>query len=211
MEWLNIIITVLGLSFINFTFKFVFSKKFRETLRKNDFKNIRDESDEYNNYTSDSTKQTWQLQNATNQYLGLDKFHYSLVIRNFKKYWDFRNKVRDLNFAFTFIEQKIENENAELIYKYSTDTLKRIEKYNFLVCVMVAIVYILAILFEMFLLDRIVINYGFNEHLYQAIKTVLLTIIVFLLPISALLGSKATIALGLKEVFEIKEKLYNVY
>lgn len=206
MEWLNIIIAILGLSFVNFVFKFIFSKTFRETLKKNDFKNICVETDEYNDYINDSTKEVWQLQNATNQYLGTDRFHYSLIKRNFKKYWDFRNKIRDLNYAFIFIKQNIESENAELIYKYSINTLKRIETYNIWICVVVAILYALAIIFEMFFMNKVVLNYGFNVDSYGFFRTVVLTVMVLLLPISVLLGSKATTALGLKNVFEIQEK-----
>lgn len=84
MEWLNIIIAILGLSTVNFIFKWLFSKTFRESLRKNDFKNICQETDVYNVYINDSSKETWQLQNTTNQYLGTGKFHHSLIIRSFK-------------------------------------------------------------------------------------------------------------------------------
>jgi len=40
------------------------------------------------------------------------------------------------------IEQKIENDKAELFYKYSIKTIKQIEKYNIWVCISVAILYI---------------------------------------------------------------------
>lgn len=206
MEWLNILIAILGLSAVNFIFKWLFSKKFRETLKKNDFKNICEETDEYNSYIIDYNKENWQLQNATNQFLGTDKFHYSLIIRNFKKYWDFRNKVRDLDFAFNLIEQKLENDKAELFYKYSIKTIKRIEKYNIWICVLVAILYIFAILFEMFFLNIIIANYGFDENLYKNFRAIILAILLILVPISALLGSKASTALGLRNIFDIKDK-----
>lgn len=206
MEWLNIIIAILGLSAVNFIFKWLFSKKFRESLRKNDFKNICQETDEYNDYTKDSSKENWQLQNATNQFLGTGKFHYSLIIRNFKKYWDFRNKVRDLSFAFSFIEQKIENDKAELFYKYSRKNLRRVEKYNIWICVLIALLYIFTTLFEMFFLNKIITSYDFDILFYTTVRTVILTIVLLLLPISALLGSKASTALGLRNIFDIKDK-----
>lgn len=206
MEWLNIIIAILGLSAVNFIFKWLFSKKFRESLRKNDFKNICQETDEYNDYTKDSSKENWQLQNATNQFLGTGKFHYSLIISNFKKYWDFRNKVRDLSFAFSFIEQKIENDKAELFYKYSRKNLRRVEKYNIWICVLIALLYIFTTLFEMFFLNKIITSYDFDILFYTTVRTVILTIVLLLLPISALLGSKASTALGLRNIFDIKDK-----
>lgn len=206
MEWLNIIIAILGLSTVNFIFKWLFSKKFRESLRKSDFKNICQETDEYNKYTKDSSKENWQLQNATNQFIGTGKFHHSLIIRNFKKHWDFRNKVRDLSFAFSLIEQKIENDKAELFYKYSRKNLRRVEKYNIWICVLIALLYIFATLFEMFFLNKIITRYDFDVLFYEAVRTIVLTIVLLLLPISALLGSKASTALGLKDVFDIKDR-----
>ncbi|WP_151798243.1 hypothetical protein [Acinetobacter bereziniae] len=208
MEWVNIIIAILGLSVVNFTSKWFFSKKFRESLRKNDFKNIRVETDEYNNYIFDTEKEKepWQLQNATNQYLGTDKFHYSLIKKYFKKSWDFRDKVRDLNFSLTFIKQHVKDEKAYLMYRYHLPTLKRIEKYNIWICVAVAISYILAILFEVFLLEKMVTSFTMNEQLYNTIRTIILGLLVVLLPLSVFMGSKASVAIGLKQYFEIKEK-----
>lgn len=58
MGWLNIIIAILGLSTVNFIFKWLFSKTFRESLSKNDFKNICQETDVYNDYIKDSSKET---------------------------------------------------------------------------------------------------------------------------------------------------------
>lgn len=71
MDWANLVISILGLSAVSFISKWLFSKNFRENLRKNDFKQIRVETDEYNDYiSSNPSKEPWQLQNATNQYLG---------------------------------------------------------------------------------------------------------------------------------------------
>lgn len=104
------------------------------------------------------------------------------------------------------IEQKIENDKAELFYKYSIKTIKQIEKYNIWICISVAILYIFAILFEMIFLNIIIENHGFDENLYRNFRTMILAILLIFLPISALLGSKASTALGLKNVFDIKDQ-----
>lgn len=106
-----------------------------------------------------------------------------------------------------FIKQELENNKAKLTYTSSTNRLKRIEKYGIRVCASIAIVYILAIAFEIIALNWLVSNYNFNEPLYNHIKLIILIIMIILLPIAALLGSKATTAIGLKKDFDIQDKV----
>ncbi len=208
MDWANLVISILSLSVVSFISKWLFSKNFRENLRKNDFKQIRVETDEYNDYiSSNSSKEPWQLQNATNQYLGTGKFHYSIIIRNFKKTWDFRDKVRDLNFAWSFIEQKEENENAELFYRLKKSTIKFIEQANIWICVIAALSYCGAIIFELVWLEIAISNSNFSKDSYDHWKLIVLTFFVICLPICAYWGSKASVALSLKDTFDIKNKI----
>lgn len=207
MEWIQLIISLLGLSFVRYFWKLIFSKKFRETLRRNDFKNSRDEADEFIKYIEELPKEIIQLQNATNYYLGTDKFHYSFIIPRFRNCWNFKNNIKDLIFSSTFIEQKIENNNAQLFYKYSIENLKRIEKYNVLFFVVIACVYVIAIFFEIVFIEWVRYKYSFDIDFYNYLKVVVLMVALFLMPITALFGSKATVALSLKNIFNIKEKV----
>ena len=206
MELASVIVSILGLSWIIFCFKWMFSRDFRETLKRNVFKNIREETDEYNKYITESPKEDWQLQNATNQYLGTGKFHYSLIIRNFKKTWDFRDKVRDLNFAWSFIKQKEENENAELFYTRKKSTIKFIERANIWICVIAALSYCGAIIFELVWLETAIRNQNFSKESYDHWRLIILTFFLICLPICAYWGSKASVALSLKDTFDIQEK-----
>ena len=206
MELASVIVSILGLSWIIFCFKWMFSRDFRETLKRNVFKNIREETDEYNKYITESSKEDWQLQNATNQYLGTGKFHYSISIKNFKKTWDFRDKVRDLNFAWSFIEQKEENENAELFYRLKKSTIKFIEQANIWICVIAALSYCGAIIFELVWLETAIRNWNFSKESYDHWRLIVLTFFVICLPICAYWGSKASVALSLKGTFDIQEK-----
>ncbi|MFV5516981.1 hypothetical protein [Acinetobacter gerneri] len=206
MELASVIVSILGLSWVIFCFKWLFSRDFRETLKRNVFKNICEETDEYNKYVSEPSKENWQLQNATNQYLGTGKFHYSLIIRNFKKTWDFRDKIRDLNFAWFFIEQKIENENAELLYTRKKSTIEFIKHANILICVIAAISYCSAIIFELVWLETAIKNWSFSKESYDHWRLIVLTFFVIFIPICAYWGSKASVALSLKDTFDIQEK-----
>lgn len=205
MEWIKIFISALGLSTTIYIFKIIFSKRFRESLRKNDFKSIKEETDEFIKYIKENN-QIIQLQNATNQYLGTNKFHYSLIINNFQNHWNYRNLIKDLQFSFFYIEQKIIDNNAELYYKYSIKTLKRIEKYNIILCACAAFLYVLVIFFERFLIPHILLKYNFDINIFNYIKLTLLIITFILIPLTVFFGSKATIALSLQDTFKIKEK-----
>ncbi|WP_228258941.1 hypothetical protein [Acinetobacter pittii] len=100
MEWFKIILEALvGLGFLGTVIKWFFLPRFRIELRKKNFEKDKIELDNYldacEKFNQDENSlQPIQFQYITNQFLGTNRYHYSLFNKRINNLWNFNVSVR---------------------------------------------------------------------------------------------------------------------
>lgn len=212
MEWVKLIVEVLlGLGFLGTVIKWFFLPRFRIELKKKNFKEDQVELDNYldacKKFNQDENSlQPIQFQYITNQFLGTNRYHYSLFNKRINNLWNFNKIFSDLNFSYFFLKQTIENDQAYLEYIFKEKTIKNIKSTAITILICAAIVYLAFVIFELFFLKELILNERIDNDVYTFYKILCSVIYVVLFIGASYFGGKASTALYLKDIFDIRDK-----
>lgn len=212
MEWVKLIVEVLlGLGFLGTVIKWFFLPRFRIELKKKNFKEDQVELDNYldacKKFNQDENSlQPIQFQYITNQFLGTNRYHYSLFNKKINNLWNFNKIFSDLNFSYFFLKQTIENDQAYLEYIFKEKTIKNIKSTAITILICAAIVYLGFVIFELFFLKELILNERIDNDVYTFYKILCSVIYVVLFIGASYFGGKASTALYLKDIFDIRDK-----
>lgn len=212
MEWIKLVLeALLGLGIFGTIIKWFFSPRFRIELKK---KNFEKDTIELNHYLDSCKKfnqhenplKPIQLQYATNHFLGTTRYHYSLFNEKINKLWNFNKILPDLNHGYFFLKQVIENNQAYLEYIFKEKTIKNIKLTAITILICAALIYLGLIIFEVFFLEELISSKRIDKDAYSFYKVLLCFIYVTLILGASYLGGKASTALSLKDIFDIRDK-----
>jgi hypothetical protein len=212
MEWVKLIVEVLlGLGFLGTVIKWFFLPRFRIELKKKNFKEDQVELDNYldacKKFNQDENSlQPIQFQYITNQFLGTNRYHYSLFNKRINNLWNFNKIFSDLNFSYFFLKQTIENDQAYLEYIFKEKMIKNIKSTAITILICAAIVYLAFVIFELFFLKELILNERIDNDVYTFYKILCSVIYVVLFIGASYFGGKASTALYLKDIFDIRDK-----
>lgn len=211
MDWMKIFEVIVGIGAFGTVLKWLFFPRFRLKLRKINFENDRKEINEFIYFCETIKDKEYkpypiQLQCATNILLGTSKFHYSLFVNKINYMWNLEKIRSDLFYSYFYVRQIVINNEAKLEYVIKERTLRNIEKICIWICVGAAVLYIIIIIFDLFLLRYFIENNYFNNKIYEVTKIYFLLVYVFFIFFASILGSKASAALSLKNYFDIQDK-----
>lgn len=212
MEWVKLIVEVLlGLGFLGTVIKWFFLPRFRIELKKKNFKEDKVELDNYldacNKFNQDNNSlQPIQFQYITNQFLGTNRYHYSLFNKRINNLWNFNKIFSDLNFSYFFLKQTIENNQAYLEYIFKEKTIKSIKSIAITILICAAIVYLGFVTFELFFLKELILNEQIDKDVYSYYKVICGLVYIVLFIGASYFGGKASTALYLKDIFDIRDK-----
>lgn len=211
MEWMKILEIIAGTSVFLSVIKWIFLPSYRLSLRKKDFNEFTTETNNLIDFCktyqqNPTSKSEIQVQNFFNQFLGYSKYHYSIFLEKFQDIWDFRSKLSDLQYASALITQKVENNKAKLYYRFTEKKLKIGEKISINTIFAGLILYILLIVFELFFLKTCITEGYFSQSSYDQVKLYALGFFVLGYTTAIIVGSKFSIALSLKNTFDIQDK-----
>lgn len=211
MDWVKILEVVAGAGVLLSILRWLFLPSYRLSLRKKDFGEFSTETDSLIDFCKvfeqdRNSKSEIQLQNAFNQFLGYSKYHYSVFFEKFKLLWDFKSKFSDLKYSGFLITQKVENNKAKLYYRFKEKTLKYGEMISIWIIGFGSILYILLIIFELFFLNMLITKGYFSQSSYDQVKLYALGFFVLGYTTAIIVGSKFSIALSLKNTFDIQDK-----
>lgn len=211
MEWFKIIWeALLGLGILGTVIKWFFLPRFRIELRKKNFEKDKVELDHYLNFRSkfnqnENSLQPIQFQYATNHFLGTTKYHYSLFNERINNLWNFNKTFSNLNHGYFFIKQVVENNQAYLEYIFKEKTIKKIRSISITILFFAAFVYLCLVIFEIFFLNELILNKIINKNIYDFYKIISCIIYVVLVLGASYFGGKASSALSLKDIFDVRD------
>ena len=212
MEWFKIILDAfLGLGILGTVIKWFFLPRFRIELRKKNFEKDKVELDHYLDFRSKFNQnknsfQPIQFQYATNHFLGTTKYHYSLFNERINNLWNFNKTFSNLNHGYFFLKQVVENNQAYLEYIFKEKTIKKIKSISIVILIFSAFVYLLLVIFEVFFLNNLILNKIINKDIYTFYKIISSIIYVFMILGASYFGGKASSALSLKDIFDVRDK-----
>lgn len=210
MEWLKLLIeSLLGLGALGIAFKWVFSPRFRISLRKKNFQEDKKELDTYLDACSrfkENLITPIQFQYVTNSFLGTTKFHYSLFNERIHNLWNFNKVFSDLKYSSFFIRQNIHNNKASLEYIFKQRTLKKIMFGAISIFFLAISVYIGLVIFEIFFLNELLSKNNIDKKKYMIYKGYSIVLYLVLIFGASFFGGKASTAIALKDIFDIQEK-----
>ncbi|MDO7513165.1 hypothetical protein Q5M59_00460 [Acinetobacter baumannii] len=210
MEWFKIIVEALvGLGFLGTVIKWFFLPRFRIDLRKKNFEKDKIELDNYLDLCkkfSQKLLQPIQFQYATNHFLGTTRYHYSLFNERINNLWNFNKVFSNLNHGYFFLKQVVENNQAHLEYIFKEKTIKKIRSISITILICAAFIYLGLIIFEVFFLKELISSKSINKDTYAFYKILSGVIYVVLVLGASYFGGKASTALSLKDIFDIRDK-----
>lgn len=212
MEWVKLIVgALLGLGFFGTVIKWIFSPRFRMELKKKNFKDDKIELDNYLDACAKfnqkkSSLQPIQFQYETNHFLGTNRYHYSLFNKRINNLWNFNKLFSDLNFSYFFLKQTIENNQAYLEYTFKEKTINIVKFTAITILIFSALVYLGLIVFELFYLNKLISSKIIDRDVYSFYKIFGCIIYVVLIIGASYFGGKASTALYLKSIFDIRDK-----
>ncbi|MCG6626162.1 hypothetical protein KTJ60_00230 [Acinetobacter baumannii] len=212
MDWVKLIVEVLlGLGFLGTVIKWFFLPRFRTELKKKNFKEDKEELDNYLDVCKkfnqdDNSLQPIQFQYITNQFLGTNRYHYSLFNKRIHNLWNFNKIFSDLNFSYFFLKQTIENNQAHLEYIFKEKTIKKIRSISITILICAAFIYLGLVIFEVFFLKELILSKSINKDTYAFYKILSCVIYVALILGASYFGGKASTALTLKDIFDIRDR-----
>ncbi len=212
MEWVKLIVEVLlSLGFLGTVIKWFFLPRFRIELKKKNFKEDKVELDNYLDACEkfnqgENSLQPIQFQYITNQFLGTNRYHYSLFNKRINNLWNFNKLFSDLNFSYFFIKQNIVNDQAYLEYTFKEKTIEKIKSTAITILFFAVLVYLGLIIFEVFFLQDLILSKRIDNNAYSFYKILSCVVYVGLILGASYFGGKASTALYLKDIFDIKDK-----
>ncbi|GAB01498.1 hypothetical protein [Acinetobacter sp. NBRC 100985] len=212
MEWVKLIVGVLlGLGFFGTMIKWIFSPRFRMELKKKNFKEDKIELDNYLEACkkfnqNKNSLQPIQFQYATNHFLGTNRYHYSFFNKRINNLWNFNKIFSDLNHGYFFLKQSIENNQAYLEYTFKEKTIKNIKSTAIIILICAALVYLGLVIFEVFFLEELTSSKRIDKDAYSFYKILSCIVYVVLIIGASYFGGKASTALYLKDIFDIRNK-----
>lgn len=210
MEWLKLLIeSLLGLGVLGIAFKWVFSPRFRISLRKKNFQEDKNELDTYleaHKRFRENLITPIQFQYVTNSFLGTTKFHYSLLSDRIERLWNFNKVLSDLNYSYFFVKQVIRDDQASLEYIFKRKTLKKIMFGAISIFFLAVLFYIGLVIFEIFFLNELLSQNKIDKETYIIYKGYSIVLYVILIFGASFFGGKASTAIALKDTFDIQEK-----
>lgn len=148
-----------------------------------------------------------QIRMDTYHFLGTKTFHYVLVFDLLERdIDDIPLRISDLEYAGLFINNIDNNNPKDIYYKIQSSKIKKIQQVCIWVIVFIIVIWIFRILFEESILV-VLVDYGgyFTRDTYNKIMLVFSGFIIFSIFIASFVGSKASTALTIKNIFNIKE------
>lgn len=148
-----------------------------------------------------------QIRMDTYHFLGTKTFHYVLVFDLLERdIDDIPLKISDLEYAGLFINNIDNNNPKDVYYKIQSSKIKKIQQVCIWIIVFIIVIWIFRILFEESILV-VLVDYGgcFTRDTYNKIMLVFSDFILFSIFIASFVGSKASTALTIKNIFNIKE------
>lgn len=212
MEWVKLIVgALLGLGFFGTVIKWFFSPRFRLEVKKKNFKEDKIELDNYLEACkkfnqNKNSLQPIQFQYATNHFLGTNRYHYSLFNKRINNLWNFNKIFSDLNHGYFFLKQSIENNQAYLEYTFKEKTIKNVKSTAIIILICAALVYLGLVIFEVFFLEELTSSKRIDKDAYSFYKILSCIVYVVLIIGASYFGGKASTALYLKDIFDIRDK-----
>lgn len=208
MDLLKILEIFAPLSFFGTVLWWLISPRFRLKLKKKKFEDDVKELDSFleirDNFLNKKNIKPIQMQYAMDHFLGTTKYHYGLFIDRIDDMWNFKQNFSDLKYSSFFINQEIK-ESGEIYFQYSfkKKTLKIIYRSSIFIVTLAAVLYLILVSTEMIFSQRY--SNFFSSELSLEFKINFWLSYIFILTLAIIFGSKATIALGLQKVFDIRE------
>lgn len=98
------------------------------------------------------------------------------------------------------------NNQAHLKYVFKEKTIKNIRLVAVIIFILAVLVYLGVVIFEIFFLNEFLSSQQINKNDYTFYKLFLTVLYVILILMASFFGGKASVALSLKDTFDIREK-----